>query len=232
MTGIKKHSIAYLDRSPFLRLGIIEQINKFSRYKVIWDTSTEEEFGRNLEVKEKPEIVIIDITNPKIEGFETVKFLKKEYPDIKILILSMLGMEVAIKKMLEMGINGFVLQQEDYSVLKDALDKIIKNEKYLSKYIDHTIQRNKESFYEKVKKLDVTAEEIQFIELSCGDSTHKDIAKIMGCSISKIGKIRDRLYKRFNIKTRSGMVLFAVKNGFLFDYGFSANIKKNIISIN
>ena len=208
-----KTSIVLVDDHILFRKGIVELINKFDDFSVIWEASNGLEFIKNLKVCDVPEIVLLDIAMPEMDGFETAGWIKMKYPDIKVLILTMFDQENTIIKMLKLGINGFVLKDADPAELKLALELIREKGFYYSELVAGTMANTIRNEGKNGDTPVLNDREITFLELVCTEMTYKEIADKMCLSFRTIDGYRDNLFGKLNVKSRVGLAIYAIKNG-------------------
>ena len=216
MTEVLKHKVVLVDDHTLFRKGIAELVNNFDNYKVIWEAANGDEFFKNLQVFSEPEIVILDIAMPIMDGFETARILKKKYPKIKILILSMSDGDEAIIKMLRIGVHGYILKDADPLEFKTALNEMIEKGTYYSDFVSGTMVKILE--FDSIKKtapIELTNQEIEFLKLVSTELTYKEIAEKMAVSVRTIDGYRDNLFVKLNAKNRIGLVLYAIKKGYV-----------------
>ncbi len=206
-------SIVLVDDHLLFRKGILELIGKFEGFSVIWEAGNGLEFIKNLRTNKTPEIVLLDIAMPGMDGFETARWIKTEHPQIKILVLSMSDQENSIIKMLKLGVNGFILKDADPSELKDALNDIKDKGFYYSELVSGTMASSIRNENKKSEIAILNDRETKFLELVCTEMTYKEIADKMFLSFRTIDGYRDNLFIKLNVKSRVGLALYAIKNG-------------------
>ena len=149
-----------------------------------------------------------------MDGYETASWLFKNHPQIKVLALSMFSDEKTIIKMLRLGAKGYILKNIDPEELKNALDSVVKKNFYLSEYISGKIisglhkdvDRQEDPVY-------LTDKEKDFLKLICSEITYKDIAAKMYVSPRTIDEYRNHLFEKLKVKSRIGLVMYAIRNG-------------------
>jgi two-component system, NarL family, invasion response regulator UvrY len=213
MLSREKISIVLVDDHSLFRKGMFELINKFEPYKVIWEAGNGKELIRLLNGNPIPDVVLLDVAMPEMDGFETATWLKSKFPAIKILVLSMFDQEETIIKMLKLGVNGFVLKDAEPDELKEALDQIISKGFYYSDIVCGTMANSIKSEPKKKPGISLNEREIKFLELASSELTYKEIADIMCLSYRTIDGYRDSLFAKLNVKSRVGLALYAIRNG-------------------
>src|SRR5689334_22457648 len=118
--------IAIVDDHTMFRKGLITLINLFPGYSVLLDAANGKDFISQLNSENLPDIVLMDITMPEMDGYATTEWIRSNHPEIKVLALSTMDSETAIIKMIKSGAKGYVLKDADPSELKLAFDEVIK----------------------------------------------------------------------------------------------------------
>ncbi len=211
----RETKVALVDDHELLRNGLAGIINKFDGYRVVFEAGNGEEFINQLSRNESPDIILLDISMPKMDGYETAKWITKNLPEGRILVLSMLDHETAVIRMIQAGARGYIVKDCKPSVLKEAFDHICttgyySNDLVSSRYI-HLISEGKT---DQITTTGITDKEKSFLTLACSDLTYKEIAHRMNASPRTIDNYRDSLFDKFDIKSRVGLALFAIKSGF------------------
>jgi DNA-binding NarL/FixJ family response regulator len=212
-----KAKIALADDHALLRNGLANLLRDLE-YEVVFEAGNGEEFIEKLAANSLPDIVLMDINMPKMDGYDTAQWLKKNYPDIKVLALSMYDDENAIIRMLRCGAKGYILKDSDPAELKLAIHALLTKGFYHSELVTgkliHTINHLDEPENSSVKNLlGLNEREIEFLKLVCTEMTYKEIAEQMCLSPRTIDGYRDSLFEKLVVKSRVGLVLFAIKNG-------------------
>lgn len=210
-----EHNVAIVDDHLLLSGSLEKLINSFEGFNVLFHASN----GKELQLKLKaqsaiPDIVLLDINMPVMDGFETADWLSKNYPDIKFLALSMEDDEKVILKMLQNGAKGYLLKDIHPDKLKIALLEVMERGYYHSEKVAatllHSIQPSNENDEVKFKENELT-----FLQLACSEMTYKEIADVMNLSPKTIDGYRQELFNRLNIKNRVGLVIYALKNNII-----------------
>ncbi|HEV8084250.1 MAG TPA: response regulator transcription factor [Chitinophagaceae bacterium] len=220
---MEKHKIALADDHILMRKGLASLIDTFEEYKVIFQGANGQELINSLNKTSLPHIVLLDINMPKKDGYETAYWLKTNYPEIKILALSMYDNEVSIIRMLQNGARGYILKDAEPSELKAALDDIWHKGYYYSELVTGHLIKNINKTDEKNtnKNSSLTDREIEFLKYCCTEMGYKEIADKMFVSPRTVENYRDSLFEKLNIKTRVGLAMYAMKSGFV---NLSSNI--------
>ncbi len=213
----KDLKIVLLDDHVLLRNGLASLINSFGGYIVLFEADNGKDFIDQLKPANVPDIVLMDINMPEMDGYETTLWLKKNYPLVNVLALSMYDNENAIIRMFKAGAKGYILKDCDPSELRSALDSIGQKGFYYSEMVTgrliHTINQLDEEENTVKNLIQLNDREVEFLKLTCSELTYKEIADKMFLSPRTIDGYRDALFEKLNIKTRVGLVMYAIKNG-------------------
>lgn len=209
--------VVLVDDHVLLRNGLASLIRGFGRYDVLFEASDGKDLIRQLKISRRPDIILLDIGMPEMDGYETACYLRLHYPEIRVLALSMSDTDSSIVRMLKNGTRGYILKDIDSAGLRRALDSVVENGYYYSEMVTDewidTINRLKEPEQRLRHLLLLNERELEFMKLVCTEWTYKEIADRMSLSPRTIDGYRDALFEKLNIRTRVGLAMFAVKNG-------------------
>jgi len=212
-----KTTVALVDDHELLRSGLVGIINSLGDFEVIFEAGNGLEFIKKVDKNNPPDIVLLDITMPEMDGYETAAWIRKTLPSVKILVLSMLSNDMAIIRMLRNGVKGYIIKDSKPHVFKEAMESIQKNEFYVNELVRdkliNYVSNEEEDGKQTQSLLNITEQEAHFLELLCADKSYREIADEMCVSVRTIDNYRDNLFKKLDIKTRVGLVLFAIKQG-------------------
>lgn len=211
--------VVLVDDHVLLRNGLANLIESFGDYKVLFQANNGEEFIEKLKAGSLPHIVLMDINMPVKDGYETSVWLKKNHPAVKVLALSMYDNENSIIRMFKAGAKGYILKDCDPSELKIALHALMTKGFYYSEMITgkliHTINTLDEKENESNIAINLSEKETAFLKLACTEYTYKEIAEKMLVSTRSVDGYRDALFDKLQVKSRVGLVLFAIRNGII-----------------
>ena len=205
-----KIKVVLVDDHILLRNGLRGLIDSFSNCIVLYEANNGKDFISKLKAEEIPDIVLMDINMPEMDGYETTLWVKNNHPEIKVLALSMYDNENAIIRMLRAGVKGYILKDCDPSELKYAINSIITSGFY---YTENVTGKLISIVSKKDNDDELNDREIAFLKLVCSELTYKEIADKMYKGVRTIDGYRDALFEKLNVKTRVGLVLYAIKNG-------------------
>jgi DNA-binding NarL/FixJ family response regulator len=198
------------DHQLFLKsLGLM--LSSFNDYTVIIEAANGKDLQQKMQAAKKlPQIMLIDVNMPVMDGIETASWLHLNYPDIKLVALSVNNSENTIISMIRAGCCAYLLKDIHPDELEKALNEI--NSKGFYNADTSNINYRRLILYEdKRKSLNVTDKEKQFLQLACSEMSYKEIAEIMGQSERSLDVIKEKLYEKLNVHSRLGLVLEALK---------------------
>ena len=206
-------NIALADDHAILRKGVAEILSKFDNMSVVMEAGN----GRELITKMQaattlPDVCIIDINMPEMNGYDTAAEIKKRWPEIKILALSMYDTELNVIKMLRSGANGYVLKDSDPEELRFAISEVCRHGFYHSELVTGRMLHILHDADNKMS-VELNERETTFLGYCCTELTYKEIADQMFLSPRTIDGYREALFKKLNITTRTGLAMYAIKVG-------------------
>ena len=212
----RSYKIILADDHVLLRDALVTLINSFAECKVIAVASNGKELVQCFEKGLVPNMVVLDLNMPVMDGYETAQWLQEKYPDIRILILTMYDSEIALIRLLQMGVRGFLKKDIHPNELKNALLSVAEDGYYYS----HNTTGKLAVFFQKnhnnnssLEKALLTKTDIEFLKLASTDMTYKEIAHVMNITPRAIDGYRDGLFDKLDVKSRVGLAIYAVKNG-------------------
>lgn len=155
-----------------------------------------------------PHIVLMDIQMPIMNGIEATRWLKANFPEIKVLALSMENEDETIIKMLKAGANGYLLKDIHPSFLEHALKEVYNTGNFYTENVANALIN---SLDKNEGEIILKERELEFLKLSCSEMTYKEIAEAMFLSPKTIENYREALFAKLNVKNRIGLVLYAFK---------------------
>jgi two-component system invasion response regulator UvrY len=209
-------NIAIVDDHHLFRSGMVQLVKSLnSSFVVMLEAENGKVFLEQLKSNVIPDIVLLDISMPIMDGFKTAKALYKLYPDLKILIVSMNEDEPSLIKMLKFGVKGFVGKDIEPEELRMAISKVLHDGFYYSdKMTEHLINtlqpKEQKSIIEALNE-----REMEFLVIACSERTYKEIAEEMCLSTKTIQGYRDSVFSKLKIKSRVGLVMFAIKSNLI-----------------
>ncbi|SRX54951.1 response regulator transcription factor [Aequorivita sp. CIP111184] len=210
-----KYTVAIIDDHSLFARSLEKLINSFSNFKVLFHANNGLDLQDHIiEGGALPDIILLDINMPVMNGFETAEWIMQNHPKIKILALSMEDDEQTILKMLRKGAKGYLLKDIHPEILNTALKELMEKGFYHSEKVSETLLHSISPDEEGIV-LDFKENELIFLQLACSEMTYKEIADVMDLSPKTIDGYRQDLFKRLKIKNRVGLVIFALKKNLI-----------------
>ncbi len=207
-------NIALIDDHALIRNALKELINRFDDFTVSIDAANGREFIQKLTENSAPDIALIDINMPVMDGYETTTYLTAQYPDIKVLALSVNDDDESIIKMLRAGAVGYLLKDSETTQLRTALNEVITHGYYHNELVSNTLLKSIKPKAIETPKVAASlhGREEEFLKLACTELTYKEIADRMSVSPRTVDGYRESLFEKLELKSRVGLVLFAIRN--------------------
>lgn len=204
--------IALVDDHSLFRSGIAALINNFKGFKILFEAADGQELIRKITPKVKPDIVLLDINMPNMDGIETARWLRANYPGVHIIVLSMFEDAEKVLTMVKMGVKGYLLKDAEPHEFEQALNNVAQNEVYYPQFVTKHLINN---FNKPVDSVKLNNRELEFLRLTGTELTYKEIADQMCISVRTVDGYRDQLFEKLQIKSRVGLVLYAIKNNLI-----------------
>jgi two-component system, NarL family, invasion response regulator UvrY len=209
-------TIALADDHTVMRNGLATLLKSLD-YAILFEADNGQDFINKINMGQVPDVALLDINMPKMDGYDTAAWLKQNFPDVKVLALSMYNDEAAIIRMLKNGARGYVLKDSDISDVRLAIESVMIKGYYHSDLVTgkliHSINHFDAPAHSSIKELlKLNDKEIEFLKWACTEMSYKEIAAKMFLSPRTVEGYRDALFEKLDVRTRVGLVLFAIKN--------------------
>ncbi|WP_299062286.1 response regulator transcription factor [uncultured Polaribacter sp.] len=207
-----KYSVVIVDDHTLLSQAIATMVNTFSKFKVLYTCKNGQELVEKFSTSAKyiPDIVLMDINMPLMNGIETTDWITKNHETVNVMALSVEDEDTTILKMLKVGAIGYLLKDTEKSVLENALIEIAENGFYHTKTVTNLLMKSLSDNYS--EEITLKEREVTFMKHACSEMTYKEIADVMCLSPKTIDGYRDVLFTKLNVKNRVGLVMYAIKN--------------------
>jgi len=208
--------VALADDHSLIRHALATLIDSFDECRVINQSGNGKELTNAITGGITPDVIILDLNMPEMDGFETAAWLNKNFQQAHILMLTMYDPEFSLIRLLQCGVKGFLKKDIHPAELKVAIHTVMQSGFY---YSNHTtgklanLFRNNKMGSMNVNQVILSDQEIQFLKCACSDLTYKEIAQKMRLNPRTIDTLRDHLFIKLDVKSRVGLAIVAIKNG-------------------
>ena len=208
----EKRKVIIVDDHTLFRNGLRILVNNMENYQVIAEAANGKQFLELLE-KNSPDLVLLDISMPVMDGIEAATIAHEKYPDLKIITLSMYGEEDYYYKMVNAGVKGFVLKNSDIKEVKTALDVIYDGGSFFSyELLQNLVNSLKSSTKSKEFHAELSEREMEILILICQGLSNQDIAEKLFISKRTVDKHRANILEKSESKNTAQLVVYAIKN--------------------
>ncbi len=208
--------IAIADDYKIYRDGLKVGLLADEQLDVILEADNGEELMEALE-SQQPDVILMDLKMPVMDGMEATKLVRKKYPAIKVLVVTMYEDDKFIIHMMENGANGYLLKNAEPDEIKRSIYSVYENGYYFNDLVNKALLKKlvlknnlKPSFNQNIE---LTERELQVLKLICEEKTAAEIGKEIFLSPRSVEGIRQRLIDKVGVRNTAGLVMFAIKNG-------------------
>lgn len=166
----------------------------------------------------EPDVILLDIQMPIMDGIQTLPEIRKIRPEAKVIILSMHNDHSMISKLMEIGANSYLTKNSDSETIYEAIKTCYENEFFFNELTNKALLtglRTKRTDSFGAPEADLSEKELRVLRLMCEEKTTKEIADIVEISPRTVEAIRDKLKTKTGAKSMAGLVMYAVKNGIM-----------------
>lgn len=211
---IKTIYIAIVDDHALFRKGLNMLIESVPSFRVLFEASGGKDLIRQLNADDLPDVVLLDIRMPEMDGYETAQWLKKHYPQVAVLALSTMDDETSIIKMIQNGAKGYILKNADSEELKSAIYAVLEKGYFYNELVTGKVMRSIGDMMSGDKPLvQLNEKEREFLKLICTEMSYSEIAQAMFLSPRTIDGYRTALFEKLQVKTRIGLAMYSIKHG-------------------
>ena len=213
---MKKIKIAIADDYKIYRDGLKVGLASDANLEVVLEADNGEDLINGLE-KASPDVIIMDLKMPIMDGMEATKEVRKRFAHIKVLVVTMYEDDKFIIHLMENGANGYLLKNADSDEILKSIYAVHENGYYFNDLVNKALLKKlvikgnfKPSFNQDVE---FTERELEVLKLICEEKTAAEIAKEIFLSPRSVEGIRQRLIEKVGVRNTAGLVMFAIKNG-------------------
>lgn len=208
--------IALVDDHVLLRSALASLIESFPDCEVTIQSSSGKELVERINSGVTPDIVLLDLNMPEMDGYETATWLKNNFPAARVLMLTMYSSELTLIRLLQAGVKGFLKKDIHPNELSCAIEAVMRTGYYYSHFITDklvTLFRAQVDNVTLMEKNLLTEHEIKFLKMTCTELTYKEIAQAMGLNPRAVDNMRDNLFEKLSAKSRVGLAMYTIRQG-------------------
>jgi DNA-binding NarL/FixJ family response regulator len=216
MSNTAKIKVGMVDDHVLLRTALASLINNFEDCAVVLQASNGDELIKKLETGLIPDVVLLDLNMPIMDGMEAAQWLQEKNPSIHILMLTMYDSDLALIRLLQAGVKGFLKKDIHPDELRFAIHSVVQSGFY---YSHNATGRLVNLFRKQSDNLNALSRsllsnlEIEFLRMASTELTYKEIAQKMGFNPRAVDNLRDSLFQKLSVKSRVGLAMYAIKHG-------------------
>ncbi len=212
----QKIKVALVDDHILLRHALANLINSSEKCTVTIEVSNGAELKNQIENDNIPDIAILDLNMPVMDGHATAEWLQQTHPAVHVLMLTMYDSELVLIRLLKAGVKGFMKKDIHPTELMFAIQSVMEQGYYYSAHTSSKLAGLFKDSEDKVplfQKIMLNDQEVEFLKHACTEMTYKEIAQKMKMNPRAIDGIRDMLFTRLDVKSRVGLTMYAIKHG-------------------
>ena len=210
--------VAIADDHKIFRKGVILSLRPYTNIKFVMEADNGEDLISKIE-EFSPDVILCDLKMPVKDGIDTTKHITKNFPNIRVIILTMYEDERFVGHLMDCGAAGYLLKSTEPSEIKKAITDVMRTGFYLNPFVNKVlIKKNyaKQKFNPSLTSEVVLSDrEKEVLTLVCMEFTAAEIAQKMDISARTVEAIKDRLMERFGVKNSVGLVFYAMKNSLI-----------------
>ena len=205
--------IAVAEDHVLLRETLCNIINTWDNCKVTMQADNGKQFLHLLDADDLPDLVLMDLYMPEMNGYDTIKILHEKFPELRIMVVSMYQSEEAILHLINMGVKGFFNKSGPPNEFKKAVHDMMGNGYYFADHATARLMKQAMASRSITLKKDLSEEELIFLKYITTEKTYQEIADGMKINLRHAEYLRDKMFDRFDVLSRVGLSTLAIKKG-------------------
>lgn len=210
--------IALADDHKIYRDGVRMSLKIHDHIRIIWEAEDGKDMMHKLKMK-LPDLLIMDINMPETDGIKALQLIRKEYEDLKVIILSMYNDSETVTRMMEYGANAYLTKTADAEEIYQAIITCINNEYYFNELVNSAVllklQRRKISKKFVSATVNLSEKELKVLKLMSEDKTTEEISEELFLSPRTVETIRQTMKSKVGVKTLVGLMMYAIKRNMI-----------------
>ena len=212
-----KIKLTIADDHMLFRKGLSSMISECANIDLITEATNGRELIDTIEEDKKiPDVILMDLKMPEMDGIEATKYIKATHPDIKIIVLSMYDDDKFIIHMIESGANGYLLKNAEPEEVQNSIYAVMTNGYYFNDHVSTALLkglvRKKKIIPSFNNKIHLTGREYEVLKMICDQMTNVEMAKKLCLSARTIEGYRKKLLVKIGAKNTAGLVMYAIKH--------------------
>lgn len=209
--------IAIADDHKIFRDGIKMALSPRENLKIIWEAEDGKDLMHKMNIK-KPDVLLMDIRMPEIDGINAIGMIRKEHEDVKIIVLTMYDDQQMISKMMEMGANAYLTKTTDPDEIYEAIVTCMNDDFYFNQLVNNAVmgklmqKKNVRHHYGNIVPITFSEKELKILQLLGEDKTTEEISKVIFLSPRTIETIRQNMKNKVGARTIGGLIMYGMRN--------------------
>ncbi len=214
----KKILLGMADDHKIYRDGLRAALKEKDYLQVVWEVEDGNDLMHKLSVK-MPDVLLMDARIPNADGIHAIARIRKEYPEIRIIVLTMYDEPQLVNRMMEMGANAFLTKMADPEEINQAILTCLQEDFYFNDLVNQAVllklQRKRKSTRAPLNTVRFTEKELRILHLIADDKTTEEIAEVVFLSPRTVETIRQQMKQKAGVKTIAGLIMYATRNKIL-----------------
>lgn len=208
-------TVAIVDDHRLLAQAIADQVDRFDGYTVLFCADNGRDLLQKIAEKALPDLVLLDVNMPVMNGTETAAVMRDRHPSVKVLALSMVDDDVTVVQMMRNGARGYLLKTSNPDELLLALNEVRDSGMYNTGFLTERLltQLSRPTTPPPSPAHRLNSRELTFVKMACSELTYAEIADKMCVSSRTIDGYRESVFEKLNVRTRVGLVMLAMRTG-------------------
>jgi DNA-binding NarL/FixJ family response regulator len=207
--------VAFADDHKIFRDGIKMALSGKAYIKILWEAEDGRDMMHKMKLK-RPDVLLMDIRMPEIDGINAIPLLKKEHSEMKIIILTMYDDQEMIQKVMEIGANAYLTKTTDPEEIYQAILTVMNEDYYFNDLVNQAVllklQRKKQVRQFFPNPIKFSEKELRILKLLAEDKTTEEISKEVFLSPRTIETIRQNMKNKVGAKTIAGLIIYGMRN--------------------